>query len=152
MIFQSIATSDSPYAKDAEGLVAAIDKRGELDAKDPLVAALLSIVPGGGHMYLGQWGTGFTSLGWNALFIVAAVTAWLSGDWGIAAVLTFAELGWYSGSMFGAISGAFRHNRDAVRNWRDETIATYGALRAFPEVQDVSDQPPGSMIRFRGTF
>ncbi len=151
-LFQSIAVSDSPHAKDAAGIVAAIDKRGELDLKDPLVAALLSVIPGGGHMYLGQWGTGFTSLAWNALFIVAAVSAWIQGDWGVAAVLTFAELGWYSGSMFGAIAGAYRHNRDVNRNWRDETIATWGASRSFPELPTVEQSAPGTMIRFRGTF
>ncbi|HEY1098672.1 MAG TPA: tetratricopeptide repeat protein [Myxococcota bacterium] len=151
-VFSSIAASDSPFAKDAAGVVASIDKRGELDTKDPIVAALLSIVPGAGHMYLGQWGTGFTSLAWNTLFIVAAVSAWLSGDWGVAAVLTFAELGWYSGSMFGAVAGAFRHNRDVIRNWRDETIATHGGLRGFPELPTVEQAPPGALIRFRGTF
>ncbi len=151
-LFQSIAVSDSPFAKDAQGVVDAIDKRGELDTKDPIVAALLSIVPGVGHMYLGQWGTGVTSLVWNALFVFAAVWAWIDGDWGVAAVLTFAELGWYSGSMFGAVAGAFRHNRDVVRNWRDETIATWGTLRAFPELPTVDSAPPGTMIRFRGTF
>ncbi len=151
-IFQGIASSTSPFAKDAQGVVDAIEKKGELETKDPLVAALLSIVPGGGHFYLGQWGTGFTSLTWNALFIFAAVSAWITGDWGIATVLTFAELGWYSGSMFGAIAGAFRHNRDVVKNWRDETLTTYGASRALPELHDVQDQPPGSLLRFRGTF
>ena len=151
-IFEGIARSPSPFAKDAQGVVEAIDKKGEIDTKDPLIAALLSVVPGGGHFYLGQWGTGLTSLTWNALFIFAAVSAWLSGDWGIAVVLTFAELGWYSGSTFGAIAGAFRHNRDVVKNWRDETLATYGATRALPEVHDVSDHPPGTLLRFRGTF
>jgi hypothetical protein len=151
-LFQSIATSSSPWAIQAQGVVDAIDRKGSLAMKDPLVAALLSIIPGGGHMYLGQWATGATALAWNTLFIVAAVSAWLSGDWGIAAVLTFAELGWYSGSVFGAVAGAFRHNRDVVRNWRDETIATYGADRMFPEVSTVSGAPPGSLVRFRGSF
>ncbi|MDP2340614.1 MAG: tetratricopeptide repeat protein [Deltaproteobacteria bacterium] len=151
-IFMGIAASNSPWAKEAQGVVDAIEKKGELDTKDPLIAALLSIVPGGGHFYLGQWGTGFTSLTWNALFIFAAVSAWLSGDWGIAVVLTFAELGWYSGSMFGAIAGAFRHNRDVVKNWRDETLTTYGASRALPELHELEGQPPGSLLRFRGTF
>lgn len=151
-LFQSIATSSTPWAAQAQGVVDAIDRKGTLAMKDPLVAALLSVVPGGGHMYLGQWATGVTALAWNTLFIVAAVSAWLSGDWGIAAVLTFAELGWYSGSVFGAVAGAFRHNRDVVRNWRDETLATYGADRLFPEVSSVSDAPPGSLVRFRGSF
>jgi TM2 domain-containing membrane protein YozV len=151
-IFQSIATSDSQWAVQAKGVVDAIDQKGSLAMKDPLVAALLSIIPGAGHMYLGQWGTGVTSLAWNTLFIVAAVSAWLTGDWGVAAVLTFAELGWYSGSMFGAIAGAFRHNRDVVRGWRDDTIATWGTDRAFPEPSAVAGSPPGALVRFRGTF
>ena len=151
-IFQSIATSESQWAVQAKGVVDAIDQKGSLAMKDPLVAALLSIIPGAGHMYLGQWGTGMTALAWNTLFIVAAVSAWLTGDWGVAAVLTFAELGWYSGSMFGAIAGAFRHNRDVVRGWRDETIATWGSDRAFPEPSAVAGSPPGALVRFRGTF
>jgi len=151
-LFATIAASDSPFAKEAQGVVDSIDKKGELDTKDPLWAALFSVIPGGGHAYLGQWGTAVTSLTWNALFIAAAVSAWLSGDWGIAVVLTFAELGWYSGSMFGAIAGTFRHNRDVTLNWRDETIANFGASRELPETHTVSDQPPGTLLRFRGTF
>jgi hypothetical protein len=151
-LFATIAGTSSPYAKDAQGVVDAIDQKGELDTKDPLLAALFSIVPGGGHAYLGQWGTALTSLTWNALFIFAAVSAWISGDWGIAVVLTFAELGWYAGSMFGAIAGSFRHNRDVVLNWRDETIATWGTNRALPEVHTVEDQLPGTLLRFRGAF
>ncbi|MBM4279634.1 MAG: hypothetical protein FJ137_02365 [Deltaproteobacteria bacterium] len=151
-LFDTIARSDAPRAASARGVVDAIDRKGELPMRDPLVAALLSVVPGGGHFYLGQWATGVTSLGWNALFIFAAVSAWLTGDWGIATVLTFAELGWYSGSMFGAIAGAYRHNRDAVRNWHDDVLATHGAERALPELHTVADEPPGSLLRLRGTF
>ncbi len=151
-LFAGIAASDSPYAKDAQGVVDSIDKKGELDTKDPLIAALCSLIPGGGHAYLGQWGTALTALTWNALFIVAAVQAWLTGDWGVAIVLTFAELGWYAGSMFGAIAGTFRHNRDVVMNWRDETIATYGVQRGLPELHTLQDQPPGTLLRFSGSF
>jgi tetratricopeptide (TPR) repeat protein len=151
-LFETIALADGPHADNARGLVQAIDQSGSLDAKDPLLAALLSVVPGGGHFYLGQWATGATALTWNALFVFAAVSAWLSGDWGMAVVLTFAELGWYSGSMFGAIAGAYRHNRDAVRNWRDDVLSRYGAERALPELHTVADRPPGSVLRLQGSF
>ena len=151
-LFQAVALAGGPHAASARGVVEAIDQSGTIDAKDPLVAALLSVVPGGGHFYLGQWATGVTALTWNALFVFAAVSAWLSGDWGLATVLTFAELGWYSGSMFGAIAGAYRHNRDAVRNWRDDVLARYGADRALPELHTVAGEPPGSIVRLRGTF
>jgi tetratricopeptide (TPR) repeat protein len=151
-LFQTIALAGGPHAASARGVVDAIDQSGTLDAKDPLLAALLSVVPGGGHFYLGQWATGVTALTWNALFVFAAVSAWISGDWGLAAVLTFAELGWYSGSMFGAIAGAYRHNRDAVRNWRDDVLTRYGAERALPELHAVTDAAPGSLVRLQGSF
>ena len=54
--------------------------------------------------------------------------------------------------MFGAVAGAFRHNRDVVKNWRDETLTTYGASRALPELHEIEEQQPGSLLRFRGTF
>jgi TM2 domain-containing membrane protein YozV len=151
-LFDAVAHTGGPNAAAAKDVVGSIDRRGELPLKDPLVAALCSVVPGGGHFYLGQWATGVTALSWNALFVFAAVSAWLSGDWGLAAVLTFAELGWYSGSMFGAISGAYRHNRDAVRNWRDDILAAHGASRALPELHTVAAEPPGSLVRLRGSF
>jgi TM2 domain-containing membrane protein YozV len=151
-LFDGIAKAGGLHAADARGVVDAIDQKGELPLKDPLIAALLSAVPGGGHFYLGQWATGATALSWNALFVFAAVSAWLSGDWGLAAVLTFAELGWYAGSMFGAISGTYRHNRDVVRNWRDDVLARYAADRALPELHTLGDAPPGSLVRLQGSF
>jgi hypothetical protein len=151
-LFAGLAAAGGPHAADARGVVDAIDRKGELPLKDPLVAALLSVVPGGGHFYLGQWATGATALSWNALFVFAAVSAWVAGEWGLAAVLTFAELGWYAGSMFGAIAGAYRHNRDAVRNWRDDVLANHGADRALPELHTLGDAAPGSIVRLRGSF
>lgn len=148
----SVLAAQGVFAQEAAGVVAALDAKTKLELKDPLVAALLSIIPGAGHLYLGQWATGVTSLAWNALFIAAAVSAWISGDWGVAIVLTFLELGWYSGSMFGAVAGAYRHNRDVIRNWRDEVVMKYGTRRELPELNAVDRAPPGTFIRFQGTF
>jgi hypothetical protein len=151
-LFADLSRDEGPHRDDAGGVVDAMDDREHLDLKDPLLAALFSLVPGGGHFYLGQWATGLTALTWNGLFLFAAASAWLAGDWGVAVVLTVAELGWYSGSMFGAISGAYRHNRDAVRNWRDEVLTRFGTERSLPEVHQVIDEPPGTVVRLRGTF
>lgn len=142
-------------AENAEGVLAALRARDQLDHKNPLLAGVLSIIPGLGHMYLGQWTVGFSSLVWNALFISAAVLAFAQGNIGTAIVLTAFELGWYSGGIFGAISGALRHNRDVERNWRDETVARFGADRALPEGHRMRKQDgplPGTLIRFGGAF
>src|SRR5688572_4746392 len=114
--FQQLADRKGAHADDAAGVVAMLAQYENLELKDPLLAGALSLIPGLGHFYLGQWGVGATSLVWNGLFIVAAVSAWLAGDYGIAAVLTVFEVGWYAGGIFGAVSGAYRHNRDQVKN------------------------------------
>jgi len=92
-----------------------------------------------------------TSLSWNALFIVAATLAWVQGQWGPAIVLTIFELGWFSGGVFGAISGAYKHNRDAVRNWRDAILAEFGRSREMPDMYEFNenkDALPGTRMRF----
>lgn len=150
--FQEIAEQKGEHAEEAAAIVKAIDGRDQVELKDPLLAGVLSLVPGLGHFYLGQWGVGTTSLVWNGLFIVAAVSAWLAGDWGVAAVLTIFELGWYSGGIFGAVAGAYRHNRDAVRNWRDDVLATWGTSRELPDMHQIEKAPPGTLLRFGGTF
>lgn len=150
--FQRLAEAKNSYAESAAGVVGRLDTRDAVTFKDPLIAGALSIVPGLGHFYLGQWVVGATSLVWNSIFIFAAVSAFLSGDWGVGVVLTLFELGWYAGGIFGAVSGAYRYNRDAVRNWRDDVLASYGQARALPEMHEVQDEPPGTLLRFTGRF
>lgn len=153
-LFDELAKGEGKYKSAAQGASKSLLAEEEIPQKDPLIAALLSLVPGGGHFYLGRYGTGLTSLVWNGIFIAAAAHAWLSGDFGVALVLTVFELGWYSGGVFGAMSGAYKYNRDAYRNWRDQTIAEFGVNRELPGMHRFNDQKamPGSLIRFGGTF
>lgn len=151
--FQQLAdVKGGPHATEAAGIVKAIDAKDDVELKDPLLAGTLSLVPGLGHFYLGQWGVGTTSLVWNGLFIFAAISAWLSGDIGVAAVLSIFELGWYAGGVFGAVAGAVRHNRDAVKNWKDDVLVNYGATRELPEMHEIAEAPPGTLLRFGGSF
>lgn len=152
LYFQDLADAKGAHAADAAGVVKALDEKDLVELKDPLLAGVLSLVPGLGHFYLGQWGVGATSLAWNGLFIFAVASAVITGDWGIAAVLTMFELGWYAGGVFGAVAGAVRHNRDAVKNWKDDVLVKYGTTRELPEMHDVAAAPPGSLLRFGGTF
>lgn len=150
--FMTIAAAGGRRAMAARGVVDALRTRAAVDFKDPLLAGVLSLVPGLGHFYLGQWGVGLTSLVWNGLFIFAATSAWLTGQWGPALVLTLFEIGWYGGAVFGAVAGAYKHNRDAVRNWRDEVLSQYGQGRELPEMHELKEDPPGAMVRFGVAF
>lgn len=154
-LFEQVAAGGGRYAMNAQGVVAKLKTKDELSTKNPILAGALSIIPGLGHIYLGQIGVGTTSMAWNGLFIIAAALAWLQGQWGPALVLTVFELGWYAGGIFGAVAGAYKHNRDVVRNWRDEILADYGAGRDMPDMymfQGRNDTPPGSLARFGGAF
>lgn len=146
--FQRIVDENGARAQEAKGVLAALDGYDKLESKDPLLAGTLSLIPGLGHVYLGQWGIALTSATWNGLFLFAAVHAWLTGDWGVATVLTLMEVGWYAGGVFGAVAGAYRHNRDAARNWRDETITKYGMSRELPDMHEVKGALPGTLVRF----
>ena len=146
--FQAVVDARGRHADEAKGVLAALDGYTKLESKDPLLAGALALIPGLGHVYLGQWGIALTSATWNGMFIFAAVSAWLAGDWGIATVLTLVELGWYAGGVFGAVAGAYRFNRDAVRNWRDEALASYGMSRELPALHDVGGALPGTLVRF----
>lgn len=144
--FDTVAGGSSPRAATAGAVVAQLDGRGELEQKNPLLAGALSLIPGLGHMYLGQWAVGVAALTWNALFVFATGWSIYSGEWGVAAVLAVFELSWFSGTMFGALNGAFRHNQDVVANWQDEIVGGHGRTR---ELDDVTLAPgrPGALAR-----
>lgn len=149
--FSAIAQAGGRHAEDAAGAAQALLDREGLEKKNPLIAGALSLVPGVGHFYLGRWGVGLTSLAWNGLFIVAAASAWLTGNWGVALVLTLFEISWYAGGVFGAVSGAMRHNRDVMRNWRDDVLLRFGEGRELPDLMELShrtDAGPGSLLHF----
>ncbi len=153
--FDALAKGEGQHAKASAGVVEQLGKLDDLPQKNPLLAGALSIIPGGGHFYLGQWVTGVTSLVWNALFLFAAGNAFYNQNWGVGLVLMVFELGWYGGGIFGAIAGAQRYNRDAVRNWRDEILLNYGEGRDIPDehlFRERHDAPPGTLLRFGGSF
>jgi len=150
-LFATIGEGSSERRDAAQAMVRALDSRNNLPTKNPVFAATFAMIPGLGHIYLGEWMVGLASFGWNALFIFGAAAAWIQGLWGPAVILTLFEVGWYAGGIFGAVSGAFRHNRDVVRNWRDQLLAEYGGGRELPELyvlRDAGFALPGTPSRF----
>jgi tetratricopeptide (TPR) repeat protein len=103
------AAPQSTAASDVAAYVRAL----EIPRKSPTVAGLLSIVPGLGHFYIEEYAVGIVAMIWNGAFIYATVDSILDGTYGQAAVLGLLELIWYAGTIFGAVAGAERFNRDA---------------------------------------
>ncbi|MBW1806954.1 MAG: tetratricopeptide repeat protein [Deltaproteobacteria bacterium] len=105
----------------------------DLPRKSPALAGILSLIPGLGHVYLGEYSIAITALMWNGLFGYATYDAFRRRNYGIGAVLATMELLWYSGTIYGAVSGADRFNRDARLNFFDELNNGAGLDIKFPD-------------------
>lgn len=98
---------------------------GDLPRKSPVLAGVLSIVPGAGHVYIGQPVVGLAALAWNGLFSYALYTSIRADQVGVAVLLGALELLWYSGTIFGAVSGAQKYNRDVRQGALDALRVRY---------------------------
>jgi hypothetical protein len=103
---------------------AAIDRYAGRHDKKPWVGGVLGLVPGLGYVYSGEYANAVRSLILNGLFLWGMVETGGDDDWAVFSVLTFAELTWYSGSIYGGIDSAQRHNQRrldaAVRDVRGD--------------------------------
>ena len=102
----------------------ALDRYAGRRDKKPWVGGVLGLVPGLGYIYSGEYANAARSIILNSLFIWGMVETAEDDDWGVFAVLTFAEVTWYSGSIYGGVDSAHRHNQrrldEAVNEVRGE--------------------------------
>jgi len=105
--------------------------------KKPWLGGVLGIIPGLGFMYSGEYANGVRSMILNGLFIWGMVETGRRDQWGAFAAITFFELTWFSGSIYGGIDSAERYNQrrldEAVESLRgtDRPEPTRGNLPLF---------------------
>ena len=104
----------------------------------PQLGGWLGVVPGLGYAYAGEYANATRSLILNSLFIWGMVSTAENEQWGGFAALTFFELTWYSGSIYGGVDASHRHNQR--RRARAVDAITAGAvlspeLEALPAVK-----------------
>lgn len=105
----------------------------KLPRKRPALAGALSIIPGLGHLYIEEYGSALVAAVWNGAFIWAFVDSVRSKKYGQATLIGVVEFVWYSGTIFGAVAGAHRFNRDARRIVEEGIIA---------DIQKIDDPKP----------
>ena len=94
--------------------------------KSPAVAGVLSgVLPGAGHLYIGEPLQALTAFLLNGLFLAGAVYAVHEGLEGTAAILVFFETGWYLGTINSARAGAREFNRRQRHAAADHLLAGY---------------------------
>ena len=90
--------------------VAALEEYQRGCDRRPWLGGMLGLIPGAGYVYSGEYANGFRSLLLNGLFIFGMVNTAQREQWGAFAPISFFELTWYSGSIYGGIDAAHRFN------------------------------------------
>jgi hypothetical protein len=109
--------------------------------KSPRLGGWLGVLPGAGYMYSGEWANGVRSLLLNGLFLFGMAHTAEEGQWGAFAAITFFEITWYSGSIYGGVDAAHRYNRRRL-----EACAT--VFRESAQFDPDADALPGLLLRF----
>ncbi len=89
-----------------------LDKKKLLKRKDPSIAGLLAVVPGAGHLYCERYRDALVSFLVNGALIVAAYEAFDHDHNALGGIITFVEVGFYSGNIYSAVSSAHKYNRE----------------------------------------
>jgi tetratricopeptide (TPR) repeat protein len=108
--FQQLSrTGNDQYRSDK--MLSALDATDTLPQKNPHVSGLFSIIPGAGHLYCGRPRDATIAFFLNAAL---AASAWQAFDkempW-LGGLISFVEIGVYSGTVYSAVSSAHKYNR-----------------------------------------
>ncbi len=102
----------------SEGL-RAIDSYAAGRDKKPWLGGVLGLIPGAGYAYSGEYANAARSAILNGLFMFGM---WSTADheqWGGFAVISFFELTWYTGSVYGGVDAAHRYNQGRLDDCTD---------------------------------
>lgn len=95
-----------------EQLQKELDKKKLLKRKSPFIAGVLAVVPGSGHLYCERYRDALVSFLVNGALIFAAYEAFDNDQNALGGIISFVEVGFYSGNIYSAISSAHKYNRD----------------------------------------
>ena len=126
---------------DEAAAMAAIERYEAGRDKRPAVGGALGMIPGMGYAYAGEYANAFRSLILNALFIYGMVDTAQNNHWGGFAVITFFEITWYTGSIYGGIDASHRYNQ---RRLEEALDGIQGGAAFHPEWE----QLPAISLRY----
>jgi tetratricopeptide (TPR) repeat protein len=109
--------STSPFYVSSQALARASLEGDMLPQKDPTTAGALAVLPGLGHLYVGRKRDATIAFVLNGLCIWAAVEAFRQDHYALGGILTFIEIGFYSGNIYSAVNVAHKHNRQVKKRF-----------------------------------
>ena len=91
---------------------AGLENIGNLPHKSPAVAgSLAAVLPGAGHLYTERPRDALVAFLLNGLFIWSAIELFEDDKYVTGGIVTFLELGWYTGNIYSAVGSAHKFNK-----------------------------------------
>jgi len=87
--------------------------------KKPGLAGFLSIIPGGGYLYCERYKDALIAFLANSVLMVAAYESFDEDLDALGGIISFVELGFYAGNIFGAAAAARKYNTMKTRQFID---------------------------------
>jgi hypothetical protein len=110
--------------------------------KSPRLGGWLGLVPGLGYAYSREYANALRSLLLNGIFIFGMIQTGEDDQWGAFGVITFFEISWYTGSIYGGVDSAHRYNLRRL----ESCLGTIGGDRSWePDLSHV----PTITLRFK---
>jgi tetratricopeptide (TPR) repeat protein len=126
-------------------LSAELEGKDSIPRKSPMLAGGLSaVIPGAGYFYCGRYYDGLTAFFVNAALMCAAYESFSNGNEALGGIITLVETGFYTGTIYGSVSSAHKHNQ---RN----TINFIEKLKQNTKI-GLSGYKDGVMISFQYAF
>ncbi len=117
--FRKVSPESRIYPQ-AEFFARGLDRMDEIPQKSPVAAGILAgVLPGAGHLYSERYRDAAVAFALNGAFIWGMVESFEHKNYVVGGILTFFELGWYSGNVYSAVSSAHKYNRNKKREYLD---------------------------------
>jgi len=101
---------DSPFEEQKNERISRIREVQSLPEKNPVLAGVFAVIPGGGFLYTGRFHDAAAAFIINTGLGLAAWKAFDQDNPAMGGVITLVGSGFYSGSIYGSISAAHKHN------------------------------------------
>ncbi len=135
------APADDEIATKSKLLAAKVREGDDLSFKSPLLAGLLSIVPGLGHVYVGRFGDAFEAFFFTGLFGFLTAYGWKAGLGRLYYITGGTLTGiFYFANIYGAVNIARQSNRLTLGGFEAELVEAAELKRLY---DDTPPPPPG---------
>lgn len=108
----SLVPKDSQLSGSASIMASELLHIDDLPKKSPVTAGTLAaILPGAGHLYTERPTDALVAFLLNGAFIFGAIELFSHDNYIAGGIVTFFELGWYTGNIYSAVSSAHKYNK-----------------------------------------